>query len=386
MIRRMSPWVPRIGRLLVPLLLLAGAAGGGCVPEYNPTLIRSEAEALSDVVQLTGPSGPDAFDRAGQGRFSPDLRWVVFRGVPRDPVRSLLAADAAEGLFVARVVWSGDAPGHGHVVGLDRPIRVTRVGDAVVGACFSPDGFSLVLSVAVVAPGTPPSVALSRLYRADNWAQAVAMTDTARGVDLAQHPITPAGLFAHECDWSPDGKSICFAANRFGPHAEGDGRLGLYAVRPDGSHLVRLGPSSGFARGPAFSPDGSRLLYRGDATVTGSQILLADPVYDLSHVPVGLDHQLPLTGEAGVDDSGPCWLGTDAGHVLYATTRHGSRNAELYVMDADGRRKTRLTLTAGPDVLPATSPDGTHLLWTSTRDGTGAPQLFAADLHLPYGS
>ena len=206
------------------------------------------------------------------------------------------------------------------------------------------------------------------------------MTDTARGVDLAQHPITPPGLSVDECDWSPDGKSIAVAAM-----AAGGGPFGLYAVRPDGSHLVRLGPPRGYARGPAFTPDGRHLLYRGDVDPAApSQVFTADPVYDVNGILVGLDDQRALTSESGVAASGPAWLGPAATRVVYATTRHG--DAELYVMTDEGVRKTRLTFTPGPDLQPAPSPDGLHLLWTSGRSPEGSPQLFAAELTLPPGS
>ena len=358
--------VPRIDRLAFTLAALLAAAG--CVPEYNPHPTLHEADVLADVTQLTRAATTDGFDRAGQGRFSPDGRWVAFRGVSRG------SAATAYGLFLARVQWSADPTGGGrHVVGLGRPIRITRTGARVGGACFSPDGFTLAFSAAA------GQTSQMQLFRVDGWEQDVAMTDAARGVDLAQHAITPADLSTDECDWSPDGRTICFAA------ADAAHAVGLYAVRPDGSHRVRLGPPTGYARGPAFSPDGRRLLYRGNVGPTAaSQILVADLVFDANGVVAGMANPRPLTTEAGVTSSGPCWLGGD--HVLYATTRHGDRNAELYVMDADGKRKSRLTLCPGPDLLPDVSADGHHLLWTRSGSANGAPQLFAAELRLPPGS
>ncbi len=356
---------PRIG-LLLPLLALIG-----CVPEYNPQVIRSEADVLSDVVQLTRPSAVDGFDRAGGGRFSPDLRWVVFRGVPHTSHPTAGSLDY--GLFVARVRWIGGAPGGGPAAAIDRPIRITRVGSRCGGACFSPDGFTLAFAAA------PPQSKVMRLFRVDGWEQDVAMTDTARGVDLAQHAITPADLSADECDWSADGKSICFAAT-----AADGGPFALYAVRPDGSHLVRLGPPSGFARGPVFSPGGDHLLYRGGPAPAASQVFVADPVYDVNGVLVALDHEHALTDEGTAAATGPAWLGIAGLHAVYATNRHG--DPELYEMRNDGKLKTRLTFTPGPDLLPTASPDGRHLLWTSTRSADGSPQLFAAELRLPPGS
>ena len=352
----------------------------GCAHEYNPQRFRGEATALTHVVQLTAPDGTDAFARAGHARVSPDGRWVVFRGVPRGQ-----PADAY-GLFVAHLRWAaepvavpdhqyltplpqGTAPdvatavGVRHIAGLDRPVRITRVGRHAGGACFSPDGFSLAFAA-------QDATGASRLYRADNWEQAVAMADTARGVDLAQHPVSPESLSVGDCDWSPDGKSIVVAAAD-----------GLYALPFDGSQrLFRLGPTA--AAGPAVSPDGKRLAYRA-GPAAASRVVVADVVRDVAGDVVGVKDEHPLTHDAAA--TGPCWL-PDGRRLLYATTRHGDGNVELYVMaSTDGTAKTRLTQSPGPDLLPAVTADGSHLVWTATRGRDAAPQLFAADLAVPPG-
>jgi hypothetical protein len=375
----MMPRVPRIGRLVVALLALV--AGAGCaVEEYNPKPIAAESEALGEVTQLTTPTSVDGFERAGQGRLSPDGRWLEFRGMPRGDTSGF-------GLYLARVKWSGDrGASDRHIVGIDRPIRITRADVRCGGACFSPDGFALVFAAAAgPAPADPP--APMRLYRVDGWEQDVAMTDAARGIDLAQHTLTGTDLSADECDWSPDGKTIVFAATP----TTGGGAIGVYAMRPDGSNVIRLGPPTGYGRGAMFSPDGHRLVYRGDAIgrltahgQPGSQIFVADVLLDANGTVVGLAHPKLLTNEPDAIASGPCWAGPD--HLLYSTTRHGDANAELYVMDVNGMRKTRLTLTPGPDVLPSVSRDGQHLLWTRAGSSVGSPQLYAAELSLPPGS
>jgi TolB protein len=59
--------------------------------------------------------------------------------------------------------------------------------------------------------------------------------------------------------------------------------------------------------------------------------------------------------------------------VVFTSTRDGRR--EIYVMNADGSRQVRLTDNAGDDVAPTWSPDGTRIVWTSSRGGS-ALQLF----------
>jgi len=43
----------------------------------------------------------------------------------------------------------------------------------------------------------------------------------------------------------------------------------------------------------------------------------------------------------------------------------------------------RVTDFVGADVLPVFSPDGTKLMWTSTRTDDHSSQLFVADFKLP---
>ena len=65
-------------------------------------------------------------------------------------------------------------------------------------------------------------------------------------------------------------------------------------------------------------------------------------------------------------------------------------NYDLFVMPytvVDGKfvpgEVTRITDSPAADVLPVFSPDGTRLMWTSTRTADGSSQLFIADFHLP---
>ena len=42
-----------------------------------------------------------------------------------------------------------------------------------------------------------------------------------------------------------------------------------------------------------------------------------------------------------------------------------------------------LTAVPGADVLPVFSPDGTKVMWTSSRDGRSPTQLYIADFKMP---
>ena len=69
--------------------------------------------------------------------------------------------------------------------------------------------------------------------------------------------------------------------------------------------------------------------------------------------------------------------------MIYATSRHGHRNYELYLLKIDTGRQERVTHSPGADILPVFSPDGRKLMWTSKRGenraGRKESQLWIAD-------
>jgi Tol biopolymer transport system component len=62
------------------------------------------------------------------------------------------------------------------------------------------------------------------------------------------------------------------------------------------------------------------------------------------------------------------------GKIVFASTRDG--NNEIYVMNADGSNQTRLTTNAAEDILPAWSPDGTKIAWSTNRLGGSNYEIF----------
>ena len=52
-------------------------------------------------------------------------------------------------------------------------------------------------------------------------------------------------------------------------------------------------------------------------------------------------------------------------------------------MDVDTGKKVRITHFPGADVLPVFTPDGTKVMWTSTRSPDHSSQIFLADFVPP---
>ena len=57
----------------------------------------------------------------------------------------------------------------------------------------------------------------------------------------------------------------------------------------------------------------------------------------------------------------------DGTKIAFVSLENGAANPEIYVMDADGSGRTRLTTSAGNDFDPAWSPDGTKIAFMSNR-------------------
>ena len=82
---------------------------------------------------------------------------------------------------------------------------------------------------------------------------------------------------------------------------------------------------------------------------------------------VGLNQPtaLRLTSSPGKNES-PEWS-PDGSRIVFVSTRDGKE--QLYVIDVDGRSERRLTTNAAADTDPAWSPDGSRIVFVSTRDG-----------------
>ena len=69
-------------------------------------------------------------------------------------------------------------------------------------------------------------------------------------------------------------------------------------------------------------------------------------------------------------------LASNTGRIVFTSLRDG--NAEIYVMNADGKNQKRLTDHPAVDFQPSWSPDGKKIAFTSYRNG-GNIQIFVMD-------
>lgn len=165
---------------------------------------------------------------------------------------------------------------------------------------------------------------------------------------------------------SPDGTRIAFTANSM-DHTAGRVRMDIWVVHRDGSGLRRLTTEfESNEEQPAWSPDGTRIAYRGTRGGSDSDIWVmhADGT-----------GQVNLTADAASDamhEEWPAWS-PDGARIAYGALVLPTGHAELWTMAPDGTGRQRLTSSVDRyDWEPAWSPDATRLAFIRAGTGMGA--------------
>ena len=166
--------------------------------------------------------------------------------------------------------------------------------------------------------------------------------------------------------WSPDGKTIAFAAQPWHGGLLAD--LELYMINVDGSGLTRLTYRDGDDFNPTWSPDGSKLAFESLLPVDRQYYVTPDIYVMVDFAP----NQLPLTDNA-YSDVVPAWS-PDGTRIAYVSARISWASTlvedfDIYVRNSDGSGTKQLTANDGPDSRPAWSPDGTRIAYVSDYDG-----------------
>src|SRR5947209_2347234 len=111
-----------------PVATTPGEPQPGGIPQGE-----GEREILSDLVQLTHGS---EFEKAGEGYFSHDMKWVVFQGVPK--------GETQYQMYVAPLELAGGPPNAPSRLG--QTVRITPAKSRNTCGFFSPDGKSLIFA------------------------------------------------------------------------------------------------------------------------------------------------------------------------------------------------------------------------------------------------
>ncbi|MYC71967.1 MAG: DUF5050 domain-containing protein [Gemmatimonadetes bacterium] len=172
--------------------------------------------------------------------------------------------------------------------------------------------------------------------------------------------------------WSSDGQRIAFYSSR-------NGWWDVYSIDADGTNEIRLTTHETGEAAPTWSPDGFRIAFTSyrDGYDGHQSIHIMDS---------DGTNETRLT-ENDRHDTSPTWSpdGRRIAYVSQLREDNGLRldgdglNSEIYVMDADGSNKTRLTQHVEDDELPTWSPDSQRIAFLSARNSPTAIYVMDAD-------
>jgi Tol biopolymer transport system component len=202
--------------------------------------------------------------------------------------------------------------------------------------------------------------------------------DGGEPVRLTENPSYDA-----EATVGPDGR-IVFTALR-------DGDLDLYLMDPDGKNVKRLTDQRGYDGGAFFSHDGKKICYRAFHPGTPEERKDYDDLLSRRLVRPG-NMQLWMMD---ADGSNKVRL-TDNGAANFCPYFHPSdkklifasnlsnprgRNFDLYLIGIDGQDLEQVTFEESFDGFPMFSPDGTKLVFCSNRasERRGETNAFLAE-------
>ena len=160
--------------------------------------------------------------------------------------------------------------------------------------------------------------------------------------------------------YSPDGSKIAFNRN-IGFTTD------IYVMNADGTNVVALTtatPQLDFSINvhPSWSPDGSKIAFTSNRNGQRKSEIWVMNANGTGLVQLTTNIQLGTDGGGPVFsvDGAPAWS-PDGSRIVFYSTRDGLADTELYVMNADGSNQTRLTDNIADDRNPAWSPDSQRI-------------------------
>jgi TolB protein len=158
--------------------------------------------------------------------------------------------------------------------------------------------------------------------------------------------------------WSPDGTRLAFSTTR-------DGNPEIYVVNRDGSNPRRLTNHPGIDITPTWSPSGTQIAFVSDRTGTPQIYVVGADGLNLSK----------KTAESYCDR--PTWSSAPFNEIAFAS-RSGP-GFDIKVLDLTSGATRALTSGEGTNESPSFSPNGRHLVFTSTRSGKAQVFTIARD-------
>jgi Tol biopolymer transport system component len=145
--------------------------------------------------------------------------------------------------------------------------------------------------------------------------------------------------------WSPDGTRLVFSSNRAG-------NVELFVLTLSSGEIRQLTTGARSAIHPAWSPDGSKIAFEA-RTQAGD--------WDVWIINTDGTELRNLTNVPNADDGNPAWS-PDGTQLVFSSNRTGTFDLYLLAVDGSGEAQ-RLTRGPGNEVHPNWSPDGLSIVF-----------------------
>lgn len=170
-----------------------------------------------------------------------------------------------------------------------------------------------------------------------------------------------AGNVSRDPSPSPDGTQFVFAVSQV--TLQGEQQDDLYIVNRNGLNMRWLTRTPGIEDAPQWSPDGTKILFRGTDAAGNSNL------YVINVDGTGTTNLTSQMPSDATDKRDPAWS-PDGSRIAFIAARNSQHR--VWVMNADGSSPTQLTTDAGFDMTPTWSPSGDKIAFS--RYNGAAPQ------------
>ena len=149
--------------------------------------------------------------------------------------------------------------------------------------------------------------------------------------------------------------------------SERDGNQEIYVMNTEGTRQTRLTNNPALDALPAFSPNGKRVAFTSRRDSIGTQV--NDEIYVIAPRDDNGDGNgegLSRITNSSLENEFQPAFSPDGEKMVFTSNQNGN---EIYMMDANGTNRIRLTNNVARDARPAFSPEGDTVAFTSNRDG-----------------
>lgn len=160
---------------------------------------------------------------------------------------------------------------------------------------------------------------------------------------------------------SPDGTRIALTLSV-------DGNTEIYVMDWDGKNLERLTDSWGQDVSPSWSPDGDKLAFVSSRS--------GNPHIYVMNADGSAPKRLTFRGKYNQE---PDWSPRADGQIAF-TARDEFNKFDIFLLHPETGDITRLTQDEGNNESPSHSPDGHHIVFTSTRPPKPGRKLYIMDV------